>query len=222
MNKCRRCGVIIDGATVNCPLCGAHVNEGNIPSVYDYPEVSVKTQKQIVWQWSLFISLMAIAVSMVVDLAVNKTITWSVHVLFGLALPWICIARPLLLKFNLRKHLSWGFLGVIALLFYLNGWVNVFAEPWAFWLGAPVAVLVWQSALEILCIADKSGRADYEMSLTKLCALSLICIGISFAWLKECTWGWYVCAGRGAIDVVALCIFAKHDYFGELKRRLHI
>lgn len=222
MKKCRKCGVEVDAALVNCPLCGAHVNEEEAPSAYDYPELNIKTPKQEFWQWSLFVSLMAIAVCIVVDLTVNRTISWSVHVMFGLALPWLCIARPLLLKFNLRKHLTWGFIGAIALLFYLNGWVNVFSEPWAFWLGAPVSVLVWQTVLEVLCAYDKEGRADYEMSLTKLCVFSLICIGVSFAWLKQCTWGWYVCAGRGAIDVVALAIFARREYLGELKRRLHI
>lgn len=222
MKKCRRCGVLVEGEASNCPLCGAHVEEQGKSSNCEYPEVSVKSQKQIFWQWTLFISLMAIAVSMVVDLAVNKTISWSVHVMFGLALPWICLARPLLLKFNVRKCLSWGFIGAIVLLFYLNGVINNFSEPWAFWLGAPIALLVWQTALEILCMAHKAERAEYEMSLTKLCVFSLVCIGISFAWLKQCNWGWYVCAGRGAIDVVALCIFAKNAYFSELKRRLHV
>jgi len=108
------------------------------------------------------------------DLAVNKTISWSVHVMFGLALPWICLARPLLLKFNVRKCLSWGFIGAIVLLFYLNGVINKFSEPWAFWLGAPIALLVWQTALEILCMAHKAERAEYEMSLTKLCVFSLV------------------------------------------------
>lgn len=243
MNKCRRCGVFVKGNAGNCPLCGAHVDgDGADKNISEYPEVTLRSPKQIFWQWSLFISIMAIAISMVVDLAVNKTISWSVHVIFGIALPWICIARPILLKFNVRKCLSWGFVGAIVLLFYLNIAISVllflnapdsnmtlgaclslaFAEPWAFWLGAPIVILVWQSVLEILCIAHKAERAEYEMSLTKLCIVSLICIGISFGWMKECDWGWYVCAGRGAIDVVALCIFAKGAYFGELKRRLHV
>lgn len=223
MKKCRRCGVYVYGDAGNCPLCGAHVDgEAQSSHISDYPEVALKTHKQIFWQWCLFVSIMAVAICLVVDLAVNKTVTWSLHVIFGVALPWICIARPIHLKFNIRKCLSWGFAGIIALLFYLNGWINVFSDPWAFRLGAPIAVLTWQSALEILCIVRKEERAEYEMSLTKLCALSLVCIGISFAWLNRCNWGWYVCAGRGAIDVVALCIFAKSAYFGELKRRLHV
>lgn len=221
MKKCRRCGVGVEGVS-NCPLCGAHIGEESLPTAYDYPEINDKNSKQLFWQWSLFVSLMAIAISIVVDLAVNRMVTWSIHVMFGIALPWLCIARPLLLGFNVRKCLSWGLAGVIALLFYLNGWINVFSEPWAFWLGAPITVLVWQSVLEVLCVVHKEGRADYEMSLTKLCIFSLICIGISFAWLKQCTWGWYVCAGRGAIDIVALSIFARRTYFGELKRRLHV
>lgn len=228
--RCRRCGVMVDGELSNCPLCGAYVVYEQMPSIhgerpvsiYEYPDVQERAPKQRFLQWSMFVSLMAIAIAIVVDLIVNRKLSWSLHVLFGVVLPWLCIARPLLLNFNFRKHLTWGFLGVTALLFYLNAWTSGLSNPWAFWLGAPVTVLVWQSVLEISCLKDKRGRADYEMSLTKLCVFSLICIGISFLWLKECTWGWYVSAVRGAIDVVALAIFGKHDYFGELKRRLHV
>ena len=220
--NCRRCGVAVDDTLINCPLCGAHVNDETAPSKCAYPQIQDKSKKESFWKWSVFISLLAMGICIVVDLAVNKTLSWAIHVMFGIALPWLCVARPLLLKHNVRKILSWVFFGIIALLFYLNGWINLFKEPWAFWLGSPVTVLVWQTVLEILCFAHKKCRADYEMSLTKLAVLSLICIGISFAWLKTCTWGWYVCAGRGVIDVVALAVFANKSYLGELKRRLHV
>lgn len=212
----------VEESLANCPLCGAHVNDEQSPSIYDYPELHITTPKQRLWQWSMFVSLFAIAVCVVVNIIVNRTVSWSIHALFGIILPWICVARPLRLKFNLRKHISWGFLGVIALLIYLNGWINKFSEPWFFWLGAPITVLVWQTVLELICIFDKKNRADYEMALSKLCVISLVCIGISFAWLKQCTWGWYVCAARGAVDVIALVIFERNYYFSELKRRLHI
>ncbi len=222
MKRCRKCGVEVDESLRNCPLCGAHVNDEAVRSKTEYPQINPKSKKRMFWEISLFISLFAVAVSVILDLIVNKTLSWSIHVIFGVALPWICFARPLLLRFNVRKRLSWGFFGAIALLFYLNGWINVFTEPWAFWLGAPVAVLVWQSVSEVLCFVHREGRGDYEMSLTKLAVLSLACIGISFLWLKQCTWGWYVCAARGVIDVVALCIFAREKYFAELKKRLHV
>lgn len=220
MGKCRRCNVYVRGDIDNCPLCGAHVESA--PSIFDYPKTESKNKKNIFLKVSLFLSLLAVAVCLVVDLAVNHTVSWSWHPLFGIALVWICIARPLVSRFGVRKSVSWGFFGIVALLFYLNGWINVFQDAWAFWLGAPIAVLVWQSIHEILFFAHKAERADYEMALTKLCLLSFICIGVSFAWLKNCTWGWYVCAGRGAIDVVAMSIFLNKKYFGELKRRLHV
>lgn len=222
MKKCRRCGVNVDGASKNCPLCGAHVGDECEANICEYPAIRLIDAKQLFWQWSLFVSVFAVFACMVIDLIANKTISWSVHVMFGVALPWLCLARPLLLKFNLRKCMSWGACGIIALLAYLNLRINDLVDPWSFWLGAPIVVLVWQTALEVLCIVHKKGRADYEMSLTKIAFWSLVCIGISFAWLKQCGWGWFIAAGRGAIDVVALAIFAKRDYLNELKKRLHV
>lgn len=220
MDKCRRCNVSVNGNVDNCPLCGAHIQAS--PSVFDYPAEKRKDKNGIFIKICMFVSLMAIAVCLIVDLAVNHTVSWSWHVIFGVALIALSIIRPILLRFNVRKYVSWIFAGILALLFYLNGWIDNFENIWAFRLGAPIAVIVWQVVLAILFFAHKSERPEYEMSLTKICILSFICIGISFACFKNCTWGWYVCAGLGAMHVIAMIIFLNRSYFGELKRRLHV
>lgn len=222
MKQCRKCGVNIDGDLGNCPLCGAFVGEEKSPTIYEYPQVNIKTRQKLFLKISMFITVFVIALVAAINLAVNRTISWSLHVMFGFALAWICIGRPTIKIFNTRKHLAWNFAGAIALLFYINIWTSKLANPWAFTLGMPIVVLTWATVLEILCFAHRGGRGNYQIALTKLFALSAICIGISFIWTKTCTWGWYVCTARGFIDVLALSFFSKDTYFGELKRRLHV
>ena len=222
MKKCHRCGILVDIDSSNCPLCGAFVNEETAHTVYEYPEVQLITRQKRLLRCLVFFSLLAIGTVAVIDFAVNQTIGWSLHPIFGILLAWFCIGRPILKHFNVRKHLSWGFFGAIALLFYLNYQISRFTPPWAFTLAMPIAVLVWQTTLEILAIFHREGLSDYVISLTKVFLLSAICIGISFLWLGTCKWGFYVATGRGAIDVAFLCFFGKDTYFGELKKRLHV
>lgn len=222
MKQCRKCGVHVDDDLTNCPLCGALAHEQTSATIYEYPIVDLKKKRQLLLKLSLFASIFAILLVGAINIAVNHKISWSLHVLFAFALAWICIGRPVLKRFCVRKHLTWDFLGAIALLFYINAWTNKLADPWAFALGMPIVVLVWQTILEILTLSHKGGRGNYQISLTKLFALSLICCIVSLVWIKDNEWSWCVCAARGFVDILALSFFAKDSYFSELKKRLHV
>lgn len=222
MKQCRKCGVYVDDDLANCPLCGAFAHDETSPIIYEYPQIDIKTKRKIALKICLFITVFTIALVAAINIIANNKISWSLHVMFGFALIWLCVSRPIIKRFNVRKHLTWDFIGVIALLFYINIWTSKLANPWAFTLGMPIVVLVWQTVLEILTLSHKGGRGNYQISLTKIFVLSVICIGISFIWLNTCDWGWFVCSARGFVDVLALTFFAKDSYLKELKKRLHI
>ena len=222
MKQCRKCGVYVDDDSANCPLCGAYVHEETSPTPYEYPTVDIKKRKKLLLKISGFATVFTIALVVAINAIVSHEITWALHVIFGFALAWICVCRPTVMRFSLRKHITWDFLGVIALLFYINFWTSRFSNPWAMTLGAPIAVLAWQTVLEIFALARKGNYGDYQVSLTKIFVLSAICIGISFLWTKKFGWGWCVCAARGFVDVLVLIFFAKDKYLIELKKRLHI
>ena len=222
MKQCRKCGVYVDEDSANCPLCGAFVHEETAPTIYDYPTIDIAKKRKLLLKISGFATVFTIALVLILNIVINHKVSWALHVVFGFALAWICICRPILKRFCVRKHLTWDFIGVIALLFYINIWTSKLANPWALTLGMPIAVLTWQTVLEILTLAHKGGRGDYQISLTKIFALSAICIGVSFIWTKTCEWGWYVCTARGFLDILVLAFFAKDKYLSELKKRLHI
>ena len=219
---CRRCGVKVDSNLHNCPLCGAFVNEESASTIYEYPQIIEDRRRSLFFKICAFLSVIALAVTVAVNVAVNRTVSWSIHVLFGLALVWIVVGRSAIKRFNVRKYLTWIFVGAIALLFYINAWTDKLATPWAFTLGAPIVVLVWATALEIALFAHKARRGDYQIALTKLFVFSVICVALSFIIFKKCEWGWLVCTARGFVDVLSLSFFAKDSYFSELKKRLHV
>lgn len=229
-HQCRRCGVYVEDGVRNCPLCGAFVSEEKeTSSIYEFPSVNLKTAKMLFFKILLFITIFAVAIVFAIDLAVNKTIvmnsqkvSWSLHVIIPIALLWVTVFRCIFKGFNARQHLAWDFMGLIALFFYIEFASHSTQYHWAFNLATPIAVLVWQTVLEILYFAHRSGRDNYQVALTRLCVLSGICIGISYLWLKDCDWGWYVCTSIGIVDILAMLMFDKESYLGTLKQKLHI
>ena len=95
MNNCRRCGVRVDESLGNCPLCGAFVSEETSQSIYDYPQIDFKTRRQLFFKISMFITVFTVALVCAINLVVNHTISWSLHVIFGFALLWLAVGRSI-------------------------------------------------------------------------------------------------------------------------------
>lgn len=222
MKQCRKCGVRIEDGMQNCPLCGAFLtDDAEQQTLHAYPPVKRKTRGKIAFKILMFLSALGIVVPVGVNLAVQGTVSWAWHVVFGIALVWFTVGRGICKHFSARKQIAWDAIGIVALCFYLEAVTKSQANHWAFTLATPIVVLVVATVHEILFFADRGGRGNYAIALARLCVLSAICIGISFAWLGECGWGWYVCTARGLVDVLALSIFARKTFAGELRRRLH-
>ncbi len=223
MKQCRKCGVRIEDGRGNCPLCGAFLSDAqNSQDVHAYPTVKRKTASKLAFRILLFVSLFAVVVCAGVNLAVDQQLSWSWHVLFAIALAWLTVGRGIFKRFSARKQISWDAAAVVILCVYLQIVTKSGANnPWAFTLAAPIVVLVTATVHEIMFFANRGNRGNYEMALTRLCVLSALCIGISYLWLKSCGWGWYVCTARGLVDVLAMMMFVRKSYVGELKRRLH-
>lgn len=222
-HQCRKCGVYVEDGVKNCPLCGAFVSdEPQSNSIYEFPAIKLKTAKGLFFRILLFITIFVVAIVLAIDLAVSKKVSWSLHVIVPIAILWLTVFRSIFKGFDVRKHLAWDFLGLIALFFYIEYASKSTQYHWAFTLATPIAVLVWQTVLEILYFAHRNGRDNYQVALTRLFVLSGICIGISFLWLKDCDWGWYVCTSIGLVDILAMIIFDKESYLGTLKQKLHI
>ena len=93
MNHCRRCGVEVDENLGNCPLCGAFVSETPKESIYEYPQVNFKTKRQLFFRICMFVTIFTIALVMEIYIAVIRTISWSLLVLFGFAIAWLAVGR---------------------------------------------------------------------------------------------------------------------------------
>lgn len=110
MAYCVRCGVELQKGCKTCPLCETEVI---LPEEKESPEglkmLADRIPRQVRPRINLapsraflflvsFLLLLPILVTLFVDFTVNRTITWSFYPITSLALLWILIAYPSMLK----------------------------------------------------------------------------------------------------------------------------
>lgn len=110
MAYCVRCGVEMQKGLESCPLCGTEVilpdeqdiEEGMRPFSERIPRnvrprVNLVPSKAFILL-ATFILLVPLLVTLIIDFTANRTITWSFYPITSIALLWILIAYPSLLK----------------------------------------------------------------------------------------------------------------------------
>jgi len=110
MAYCVRCGVELQKGLKYCPLCNTEVilsdeeciDEGMRPFSDRIPRnvrprVNLAPSRAFVFL-ATFIILVPLLVTLIIDFTANRTITWSFYPITSLALLWILIAYPSLLK----------------------------------------------------------------------------------------------------------------------------
>jgi len=148
MSYCKKCGVELDENMVFCPLCGKSVNEdadkepikeNTNPEFYEHYEKLTKKQKRkLFWELSGIILLSGIVVTLIIDLIINQSITWSKY---SITISLVILVNTTLITF-LRNRLfllgTISFLSTSALLILLDlynmniGWGTRLGIPFLF------------------------------------------------------------------------------------------
>lgn len=110
MAYCVRCGVELQKGLKACPLCNTEVllpddkdmGEGMVPFSERIPHqirprVNLAPSRAFIFLAS-FIIMVPLLVTLLIDFTANRTITWSFYPVTSLALLWVLIAYPSLLK----------------------------------------------------------------------------------------------------------------------------
>ncbi len=153
MPYCVQCGVKLRESEPACPLCGTQVmipgyaanpEEDPFPKEKQNPPPP-KVNSSLVFLISVLVAVSAI-VSITVDLAVSRGMTWSLIVLISLALFWMLSAFPMiLLKRRPFYALSIMAIALAAFLLALD-----FFLGWHAWsIVAATAVIISMSILQI-------------------------------------------------------------------------
>jgi hypothetical protein len=148
MIYCTNCGVELDKDMITCPLCGISygiqdsteiTDSGNYTS--DIIQIHKKELRRQIWELAGIIAFSAIAVCSIVDLVINRTLSWSRFTDTSVLTSWIFFTL-ILLAFKKYYLIIPGLLITLLTMLFLfdffSGQVN-----WFFKVGLPITISVF-------------------------------------------------------------------------------
>lgn len=156
MPYCVNCGVELADTEKKCPLCHTEVYHPNAALKNDAkplypprdPQNAPKASKNGIVSILTILFLLPVALCVVCDLSINRTMVWSGYVIGSFALLYIFAVLPIALKMNPVVALSVDGLGVLAFLYFIEqvtggGWFLKFALPVTLFLTAATALITF-------------------------------------------------------------------------------
>lgn len=199
MAYCVRCGVELQKGLESCPLCNTEVILPDDPDVEEgmrpfseriprnvRPRVNLAPSRAFIFL-ATFILLVPLLITLIIDITANRTITWSFYPVTSLALLWVLIAYPSLLKGHTTfQVITMDILSISVFLLSLDLYSGSFPEwsqypalalllLWVYvaipflltWKRIYLIVTIWFSGTAVFLFAiDKlTGGADWFLSL---------------------------------------------------------
>jgi len=182
MALCPKCGVELDEGLTSCPLCGTPLtsDEGRPrESIFD-PEDREKftedERRTIAWEVVSVSAGIAAAVVCLVDLLLERTLSWSLYPISSLIFLWILFTAVLRLG---KRPLSATIVAAVALPLYLLV-LNLIegSLTWGPTLAVPIAIIAELAAGLVVFAMSKVRRKGANVIAFCLLGVSLLCIGI--------------------------------------------
>ncbi len=218
MPLCPTCGVELADDASHCPLCGTPLADGLArphESIFDPDDREKFTddeRRTIAWE-VLSVSIgIGMAVVFLVDLFLERRLTWSLYPIAALAFVWLLLTAPL--KLRNRPVLAAVLSGVSALAFLLalnliQGRLN-----WAPAVAIPIALDAEISAGAAVFAASRVKRKGVNIIAFGLLAVTLLCIGVE-ATLGQYLYGrialhWSAVVATSLVPVAGFLFYLHH------------
>lgn len=226
MKFCPECKIEVGGPEVHCPLCGCELKKSNRSDgeANLYPDFTAVTKHRSKFpplaKVFAFLSLVAVFVCGLVDLLLNRRLTWSLFVIGGIAALWMSVGVHLLSDINLSNKLL---LDLCALSFYLmlidrlTGW-----SQWSIDYVIPILYMGVMITVIILALVFRNYWREYILSLVSVCVLGLGPLLIFFNSKSPMRYLCLAAALMAAALAGGLLFFAGGKVFSEWQRRMNI
>lgn len=223
MNRCIKCGVKIMDKTEVCPLCRCvvEVEETEASKEY-YPDIRVKGKKiELIVRIVLFFSIVAGALSVIINVTHPDGTWWSVIVIGGLA--YLQLIMLFVIENQHAGYLSKVIIGTacgiayIVLIDYLHGftrWSLNYAVP-----GAMMAIDIMTIVLMFVNIRNWQSYLSLQIFMI-VCSGAGILLYLADVVTKPVMS--YVVFGFSCMLFLATLIIGGRRASNELKRRFHV
>ncbi len=233
MSYCVNCGVELDGALTECPLCNTPVINPRELSRQSrqspYPEekgtVESVRRKDLGILTTSILGVTAVSCG-VLNLLVFTSFPWSLTVIGACLLLWV-ILIPMVIYSRQSVYLSLFLDGVATGLYLFLLSFLTLERSWLWGLGIPIVVLVTVlEELLTICIRRLPSsfltNALYVVSVTGLLCLGLeLLIDRYMSGSIALSWSAVVLTVVGVLDVMLITVLSRRRLRNEVRRRLH-
>jgi len=241
MTYCKNCGVELDGNMNFCPLCGEPVSREDLVRkeharfkrskqeeiiISDYKKLTRIQRRKLFWELSGIILASGIIVSLIINLVLNKNITWSKYTT---TIGIVALANITFIAFWQKKILllfSASFISNSILLMLLElynkniSWSTTFGIPLLF-----AAYVITLGLISLVKISRQRGLNIITYSLIAIGLLTICVEGIiSINTINRLSFQWSIIVLACIIPVSAILLFIHYRLkkATDLKRFFHI
>jgi len=240
MVYCNYCGVELDEDTTVCPLCGLTVGENRMVAKEDIVEKTVlkdritneisqmspNQKRKLLFELSGIILISGIVATFIINLIVNKEISWSkFNLIVSLSLMANIGSITLLRKRPVFMILT-SFLANAMLLLGLD--LIGLNNGWAIWLGLPILLSFYALIILVQWLTKIANRRGFNILAIIFLAIGifLICIEIvtSLYIGNSVKLSWSIVAGVCLLPIAVVLFFVHYKLKTgiELRRFFHI
>ncbi len=221
MQHCPYCRVTIAGDKICCPLCGGRLSGKAEPETEVFPALErPRFTKSFTLRLLAFLTVIASAISVLVNIALSTRIWWSLFVVAGAVCFWCAVAVGIAYRRDITQNIGWQIvlISVLSVLWDFGtgwrGWSLDFVLPCVCTGGLLTMLLV--SVLLKIPVRTFAGPylAGCCLGLTPLIFIALDKISFVLPSL--------ICAGVSIILVALLAIFEWQTVKAEFMRRFHL
>lgn len=233
MSYCVNCGVELDGALEECPLCNTPVinprelarQKSRSPFPAEKGTVETIRRKDLGILTSSILGATAVACG-VLNLLVFTGVAWSLAVIGACLLVWVMMI-PLVIDSRQPIYLSLLFDGVAAGLYLFMLSFLTDGQEWMWGLGIPIAILVTVIA-ELLTICIRNLPSSFlTNALYVVNAVGLLCLGLEILidlYVSKhiaLSWSAVVLTVTVCVDAMLITVLSRRRLRNEVRRRLH-
>jgi hypothetical protein len=223
MSFCVNCGVALEDDMKQCPLCGTPAGAFQVrnPATQRLRDVNLITEtirpenrsllQRILWQVTSILLLSGIISTLIIDLTINKTITWSVYPVT------VCIIifsyASLFAFWNARRvfQIIAGLLISSAMFVALE--LLLPQSNWPLQLGLPLLCAVNFVAIVLIISIDRTKHKGLNVVAYSCVAIAVLCISIEFVvsfYNGNMLLRWSVIVAACMLPVTAALIFMHY------------
>ena len=233
MKYCKKCALNVNTKQGNCPLCAAVLSDAEdangqteaddlaatAPEEDLYPANSEGIKYDLLFRVFLFLTILAITGSVLVNILTYNGILWSLLVAGGVGFAWAAIAYPIIVRKNIGHHIMVD--AVCLCLFFIMAQIVTKTKGWSLDYVIPFQFIAATTIISLIILIKRMKWREYALYQFITIVLGLLPVISVIAGLVENIWPSIGSAFYSFITLLGMLIFADKKYRNELIKRFH-